>query len=164
MATANPNSRPEPFNAEIHGDVRVAIIQAEWNGHITGALAQGAIDTLKSHGITDDCIDLFHVPGAVELTYAASAVIETGAFDVVIVLGCVIRGGTPHFDYVCQSVTQGVTHLNAECDIPVIFGVLTVDTEQDALDRAGGSLGNKGSEAAETALKMHVFAQQIKDI
>jgi 6,7-dimethyl-8-ribityllumazine synthase len=142
----------------------VAIIQAEWNGHITGALAQGAIDTLKSHGITDDCIDLFHVPGAVELTYAASAVIETGAFDVVIVLGCVIRGGTPHFDYVCQSVTQGVTHLNAECDIPVIFGVLTVDTEQDALDRAGGSLGNKGSEAAETALKMHVFAQQIKDI
>lgn len=164
MSTANPHSAPTPFNAELDGDVRVAIVAAEWNGHITGALTQGCVETLKEHGVSDDLIDVFHVPGAVELTFAASQLIETGAFDVVIVFGCVIRGGTPHFDYVCQSVTQGITHLNAECDIPVIFGVLTVDNEQDALDRAGGSLGNKGSEAAEAALKMFAFARDVKDI
>ncbi len=164
MSTANPHSAPNPFNAELDGDVRVAIVAAEWNGHITGALTQGCVDTLKSHGVSDDLIDVYHVPGAVELTFAASQLIETGAYDVVVVFGCVIRGGTPHFDYVCQSVTQGITHLNAECDIPVIFGVLTVDTEQDALDRAGGVLGNKGSEAAEAALKMFAFARDVKDI
>ena len=75
-----------------------------------------------------------------------------------------IRGGTPHFDYVCQSVTQGITHLNAECDIPVIFGVLTVDTEQDALDRIGGKHGHKGEEAAEAALKMYQFTREVKDL
>ncbi len=77
------------------------------------------------------------------------------------VLGCVIRGGTPHFDYVCQSVTQGITHLNADCDIPVIFGVLTVDNEEQALDRAGGRLGNKGSEAAQTAMLMFDFKEKV---
>ena len=97
-------------------------------------------------------------------TFGASQLIESSAFDAVIVFGCVIRGGTPHFDYVCQSVTQGITSLNADCDTPVIFGVLTVDTEQDALDRAGGCLGNKGSEAAETAIKMHAFAEEIKNL
>ncbi len=85
-------------------------------------------------------------------------------YDAVIVFGCVIRGGTPHFDYVCQSVTQGITSLNADCDIPVIFGVLTVDNEQDAIDRAGGSLGNKGTEAAETAIKMIDFTRRIKEL
>ena len=101
------------------------------------------------------------MPGAVELTYAASKLIDSGLYDAIVVLGCVIRGGTPHFDYVCQSVTQGITHLNSECDIPTIFGVLTVDTEQDALDRAGGSLGNKGAEAAQTALLMYDFDQKV---
>ena len=104
------------------------------------------------------------MPGAVELTFGASQLIESSAFDAVIVFGCVIRGGTPHFDYVCQSVTQGITALNADCDTPVIFGVLTVDTAQDALDRAGGKLGNKGSEAAEAAIKMHAFAEQVKNL
>lgn len=155
---------PNPFNAPIDGDVRVAIVTAEWNGHITSALEAACIETLTARGVSDDMIDTFSVPGAVELTFAASQLIETGAFDVIIVFGCVVRGGTPHFDYVCQSVTQGITHLNADCDIPVIFGVLTVDTEQDALDRAGGSCGNKGAEAADTALKMFEFAQQVKDL
>lgn len=161
---SNQHNLPNPFNAEIDGDVRVAVIAAEWNSHITGPLADSCIKTLVAHGVDDDMIDLFHVPGAVELTYAASSVIETGAFDVVIVFGCVIRGGTPHFDYVCQSVTQGVTHLNAECDIPVIFGVLTVDTEQDAIERTGGVHGDKGAEAAEAALRMVQFAREVKDI
>ncbi len=113
---------------------------------------------------TDENVKVFEVPGAVELTFAASALIESSMFDAVIVLGCVIRGGTPHFDYVCQSVTQGITALNADCDIPVIFGVLTVDTEQDALDRAGGSLGNKGAEAAETAIRMIDFSNKVKNL
>lgn len=144
--------------------MRMAIVAAEWNGHITSRLAQGATDLLKSQGMTDNDIDLFHVPGAVELTYAASQLIEASLYDAVIVFGCVIRGGTPHFDYVCQSVTQGITALNADCDTPVIFGVLTVDNEQDAIDRAGGSLGNKGTEAAEAAIKMVDFTRRVKEL
>lgn len=119
---------------------------------------------VRKQGIPADDIDIFQVPGAVELTYAASQLIEASMYDAVIVFGCVIRGGTPHFDYVCQSVTQGITSLNADCDIPVIFGVLTVDNEQDAIDRAGGSLGNKGTEATETAIKMIDFTRRVKEL
>ncbi|WP_302574525.1 6,7-dimethyl-8-ribityllumazine synthase [uncultured Duncaniella sp.] len=142
-------------------DARIAVVSAEWNGHITGPLTQGAVSTLKENGLTDDEIGVFTVPGAVELTFAASKLIESSEYDAVIVIGCVIKGDTPHFDYVCSSVTQGITHLNAECDIPVIFGVLTVLDEQQALDRAGGRLGNKGSEAAETAIKMVAFNRSV---
>lgn len=164
MSTASANNLPRPFDTAVDGDVRVAIVAAEWNGHITGALTDGCVDTLKRHGVSDDLIDVFHVPGTVELTFGASQLIETEAYDVVIVFGCVIRGGTPHFDYVCQSVTQGITALNADCTVPVIFGVLTVDNEQDALDRIGGPMGHKGVEAAEAALKMWQFTRRIKDI
>ncbi len=153
------NYTPNPFNAPIEGDVRVAIVTTEWNAHIVEKLGDGCRNTLIERGVAADGIDTFTVPGAVELTFAASSLIEAGLYDVVIVFGCVIRGGTPHFDYVCQSVTQGVTHLNAECDIPVIFGVLTVDNEQDALDRL-----SKGPECADTALKMVQFAQHVKDL
>lgn len=145
-------------------DMRVAIVRALWNGHITQALADGAVSLFKSQNIKDENIDIFEVPGAIELTFAASQLIEASMYDAVIVLGCVVRGGTPHFDYVCQSVTQGITALNADCDIPVIFGVLTVDNEQDALDRAGGVLGNKGTEAAETAIRMVDFTNKVKSL
>ena len=141
--------------------VRIAIVTTEWNDNITRRLTESAVATLKKHGVGDEDCPVFTVPGAVELTFAASQLIEAELFDAIIVFGCVIRGGTPHFDYVCQSVTQGITHLNSECDIPTIFGVLTVDTEQDALDRAGGSLGNKGAEAAQTALLMYDFDQKV---
>ena len=162
--SSTSHNLPNPFNANIEGDVRVAIVQARWNGHITDELTKGCVETLKKHGLDDGLIDVFQVPGAVELTFAASQIIETGAYDVCIVFGCVIRGGTPHFDYVCQSVTQGITHLNADCDIPVIFGVLTVDDEQQAIDRIGGPAGHKGVEAAEAALEMYRFCQKVKDI
>lgn len=156
---------PNPFNAPLGSDdIRIAIVRAEWNSHITGRLCDSCVATLRERGVQSDAIDTFTVPGAVELTFGASSLIETGLYDVVIVFGCVIRGGTPHFDYVCHSVTQGITSLNADCDIPVIFGVLTVDTEQDALDRCGGPHGDKGAEAADTALKMHAFAQQVKEL
>lgn len=163
MATANKNSAPDGPLPKVDG-MTVGIVVAEWNGHITSALLDGALDTFRREGFDDDQIKVFHVPGAVELTFGASQLIESSAFDAVIVFGCVIRGGTPHFDYVCQSVTQGVTSLNADCDVPVIFGVLTVDTEQDALDRAGGCLGNKGAEAAEAAIKMYAFTQEVKNL
>lgn len=145
-------------------NMRFAIVTAEWNSHITHALRDGAVRILQDAGVADDDFDCFSVPGAVELTFAASQLIETSLYDAVIVFGCVIRGGTPHFDYVCQSVTQGVTMLNADCDIPVIFGVLTVNNVQEALDRAGGCLGNKGSEAAEAAIRMVDFARRTKDL
>lgn len=163
MSTSLSHSAPTGPLPRVDG-MTVAIVAAEWNGHITGALTQGALDVFRREGFDDSQIKVFHVPGAVELTFAASQLIETSAFDAIIVFGCVIRGGTPHFDYVCQSVAQGITSLNADCDTPVIFGVLTVDTEQDALDRAGGCLGNKGSEAAEAAIKMHAFVNEVKDI
>lgn len=162
--SSNIHNLPNPFNAEIDGDIRIAIVQAEWNSHITDRLTQGCVEALERHGVSDDMVDIFKVPGTVELTFGASALIETGAFDAVIVFGCVVRGDTPHFDYVCQSVTQGVTHLNAECDIPVIFGVLTVENEAQALERVGGIHGHKGAEAAETALKMYQFKQQVNDL
>lgn len=163
MSTSTPGAAPHGALPKVE-NMRVAIIAAEWNGHITGALTQGALDLFKSEGFADDQVDVYHVPGAVELTFGASQAIESSCYDAVIVFGCVIRGGTPHFDYVCQSVTQGITMLNADCDIPVIFGVLTVDNEQDALDRAGGKLGNKGTEAAEAAIKMFDFACKIKEL
>lgn len=145
-------------------DMRVAVVRTIWNAHITTALESGCLETLKAAGIEGNSVDTFEVPGAVELTYAAASLIETGFYNCVIVLGCVIRGGTPHFDYVCQSVTQGVTKLNAECDIPVIFGVLTVDNEQQALDRAGGCLGNKGAECAQAALIMYDFNEKLSNL
>ncbi len=163
MATSLSHSAPTGALPKVE-NMRVAIVAAEWNGHITGALTDGAVELFRSQGFADEDIDIYHVPGAVELTFAASQLIEASLYDAIIVFGCVIRGGTPHFDYVCQSVTQGITSLNTDCDIPVIFGVLTVDCEQDALDRAGGCLGNKGTEAAEAAIKMHDFVCKVKEI
>lgn len=154
---------PQSLLPEV-SDMRVAIVAAEWNGHITDALVEGAMKVFKAQKFEDDQVDLYHVPGAIELTFAASQLIEASLYDAIIVFGCVIRGGTPHFDYVCQSVTQGITSLNADCDIPVIFGVLTVDNEQDALNRTGGPMGDKGAEAAEAAIKMHDFACKVKNL
>lgn len=160
IAGATPSS-PLP-NVE---NMRVAIVTAEWNGHITSKLRQGALDLFKQQGFDlDKDVECFNVPGAVELTFAASQLIETELFDVVIVFGCVIRGDTPHFDYVCQSVTQGVTELNSDCTIPVIFGLLTVENEQQALDRVGGPMGHKGVEAAETAIRMVAFKRRVESL
>ncbi len=145
-------------------DVRVSVIAAEWNAEVTDRLLASAVDTLRRYGLTSEDIDVFRVPGTIELTFAASQVIEASIADAVIVIGCVERGDTPHFDYVCQSVTQGVTALNADCDVPVIFCVLTVDTHQQALDRCGGPAGDKGIEAAEAALKMVGFKRLVESM
>ena len=141
-------------SADVLGRQRYAIVVADWNSEITYALAQGAIDTLRKHGVQEDNIDVLHVPGTVELTYGAARIMKEERIDAVIVIGCVIQGETPHFDYVCQSVTQGVAALNAQGKVPVIFSVLTVLNQQQALDRCGGKLGNKGVEGAVTAIRM----------
>lgn len=163
MATALAGSVPRTGLPRVE-NMRVAIVKAEWNDQVTGRLTESAVKTLKGAGLAETDIDVFEVPGAVELTFGASQLIEASLYDAVIVFGCVIRGGTPHFDYVCQSVTQGITALNADCDTPVIFGVLTVDTLQDALDRAGGSVGDKGAEAAEAAVKMVAFKRSVQEL
>jgi 6,7-dimethyl-8-ribityllumazine synthase len=141
-------------SADVLSRQRYAIVVADWNSEITYALAQGAVDTLTKHGVSEDNIDVIHVPGTVELTYGAARIMKEERVDAVIVIGCVIQGETPHFDYVCQSVTQGVTLLNAQGKVPVIFSVLTVLNQQQALDRCGGKLGNKGVEGAYTAIRM----------
>ena len=140
-------------SADVLGRQRYAIVVADWN-RITYAMAQGAIDTFIKHGVEEDNIDVIHVPGAVELTFGAARIMKEERVNAVIVFGCVIQGDTPHFDYVCQSVTQGVATLNAQGKVPVIFSVLTTLNKQQALDRCGGKLGNKGIEGAYTAIRM----------
>ena len=156
----NPQSIPSGQLPQL-SDKRVAIVTTLWNRHITAALRDGATGLLDAQGVE---YELFDVPGAVELTFAASSLIDTGRYDAVIVFGCVIRGDTPHFDYVCMSVTQGITGINADYDTPVIFGVLTVDSEQQALDRVGGPAGHKGVEAADAAIRMMAFVEKVNEL
>lgn len=138
------------------------IVTADWNPEVTYALRDGARSLLLEAGIEDERIALHYVPGTVELVYAASRLLQSRKpTEAVIIIGCVIRGDTPHFDYVCQQVAQGTAALNARGLAPVIFGVLTVDNLQQALDRAGGTLGNKGSEAAAAAITMANFSHRI---
>ncbi len=141
-------------SADVLERQRYAIVVADWNNEITYAMAQGAIDTFVKNGVPEENIDILHVPGAVELTYGAARVMKEERVSAVIVIGCVIQGDTPHFDYVCQSVTQGVAMLNAQGKVPVVFSVLTTLNKQQALDRCGGKLGNKGIEGAYTAIRM----------
>ncbi len=134
---------------------KCAIFTAEWNPEVTEALRLGALDTLRKAGVADSAILMEHVPGTVELVNAAAMALHyMPDLKAIIVIGCVIRGDTPHFDYVCRIAAQGTALLNAEGKAPVIFGVLTVDNQQQALDRAGGVLGNKGAEAAVAAIRM----------
>ncbi|MGQ7871050.1 6,7-dimethyl-8-ribityllumazine synthase [Sunxiuqinia sp. sy24] len=133
---------------------KFGIVVAEWNYEITGALAQGAIDTLKKHDVEENDIQIKHVPGTFELTLGGQFLAEYTDVDAIILIGCVVQGDTRHFDFICDGVTQGTTDLNLKYNKPFIFGVLTTNNEQQALDRAGGKLGNKGDEAAVTAIKM----------
>lgn len=155
MATSLKNLSDYDLNSVPSGSgMKIGIAVAEWNYEITGALLQGAIDTLKKHGVWEKDISVKHVPGTFELTFAASAMMAHEELDAVIVLGCVIQGETRHFDFICDGVSNGITSLNNMAEIPVIFGVLTTNDQQQAIDRAGGKHGNKGDEAGVTAIKM----------
>jgi len=134
-------------------DVRIAVVAARFNHDITDALLEGALRVLHAHDIADDDLHVMRVPGAFELPLAAKRLAQSGRFDVVITLGVVVRGGTPHFDYVCTECARGVMQVSIEESLPVIFGVLTTDDMAQALDRVGGAHGHKGEEAALAALE-----------
>ncbi len=135
-------------------EMKFGIVVSEWNEEVTGALAEGAVSTLKKHGCPEENIIVMTVPGSFELPYGSRLIAEQNDLDAVIALGCVIQGETKHFDYICQGVTHGIAELNLEYDIPFIFGVLTTKNQKQALERAGGKHGNKGDEAAYTAIRM----------
>jgi len=163
MATALKNL--SSYDADLVPDahkMRFGIVVADWNRDITYAMRDAAVATLLRHGAVEDNILVKHVPGSFELTLGAQLLAETDDFDAIICIGCVIQGETRHFDFICQGVTHGITELNLEYRIPVIFGVLTTQNEEQARERAGGRHGNKGDEAAITAIKMVALKREIE--
>ena len=155
MSSANKNlSDHSSKNVVSISEKTIAIVVSEWNEEITESLYQGAFETLKSHGALSDKIIRVDVPGSFELTLGAQKQAQKPEVDAVICLGCVIQGETKHFDFICDAVAHGITNVSLKYDKPVVFGVLTPNTQQQALDRAGGKHGNKGDEAAITAVKM----------
>jgi len=161
MGTKNLSAY-DPEIVPVASEMRFGIVVSDWNKEITWSLLEGAVKTLKKHGATDKNIVIKHVPGSFELTLGAQLLAENEDLDAVICLGCVIQGETPHFTFICQGVTQGITQLNLEYNIPFIFGVLTTLNQQQAVDRAGGKLGNKGDEAAVTAIKMAALQHETE--
>lgn len=134
--------------------MRIGIVVSEWNREITGALRDGAIKTLLENGVIENDILISYVPGSFELTLGSQFLCEDKSIDAVIALGCVIQGETRHFDFICDAVAKGITDVSLKYNKPVIFGVLTTNTQLQAFERAGGKHGNKGDEAAITAIKM----------
>jgi len=156
MATQNL-SEYNAQNVPDASNMSFGIVVSEWNSEITGAMLDGAVSTLQKHGALPENITVKTVPGSFELIYGANQMVLNGGYDAIIILGSVIRGETPHFDYICQGVTEGIAHINATSEIPVIYGLLTTDNLQQAQDRSGGRLGNKGDECAIVAIKMVKF-------
>lgn len=140
---------------------RIGVIAAEWNPKVTDAMLIGAINTLKEHGVKEENILVRRVPGTFELSSASDMMLQLTPVDAVICIGCVIQGETRHFEFICQAVSQGLTNVALKHERPVIFSVLTTNTMQQALDRAGGRHGNKGVEGAATALKMIAYRNSI---
>jgi 6,7-dimethyl-8-ribityllumazine synthase len=162
MASALHNlSSYDPATVPSGKGYRIGIVVSEWNEEVTGALLEGAYNTLLRHDVEVDDIMVKTVPGSFELVYAAASMMDYTDVDAIIAIGCVIRGDTPHFDYICQGATQGLAELNGRAEVPVIYGLLTCNTMQQALDRCGGALGNKGDECAITALKMIRYKEEI---
>ena len=162
MATVNLSDY-KPLQINDAGSFRIGIVVSEWNDFVTYNLRDGALDTLKMEGVKEENIQIFKVPGAFELNYASMQLCKERNFDAVIAIGCVIRGETPHFDYVCSAVAQGIKDCNVLTDVPTIFCVLTDDTKEQSIARSGGNLGNKGIEAAVTALQMIDFKRNISE-
>lgn len=158
MATSLHNlSSYDPDKVPDASNMCFGICVAEWNPEITGALLEGCVSTLEKHGALPENIHVKTVPGSFELIYGAHQMTLNDGFDAIIILGSVIRGETPHFDYICQGVTQGIAQLNATSPIPIIYGLLTTSNFEQAKDRCGGKLGNKGDECAIDAIKMAKF-------
>jgi 6,7-dimethyl-8-ribityllumazine synthase len=142
---------------------RIGIVVAEWNYDITGKLLQGAVKTLLDNKVREENIVTHYVPGTFELTLGAQLIAENEYVDAIIAIGCVIQGETPHFTFICNGVAQGITELNIKYNVPVIFGVLTTNSLKQAQERAGGKYGNKGDEAAVTAIKMIALQKSLEN-
>lgn len=150
------------FEGKLVGtDLKVAIVVSRFNDFITNRLLDGAKDTLVRHGVEDSNIDVAYVPGAFEIPLVSKKLAQKGEYGAVITLGCVIRGATSHYDYVCNEVAKGVSKANDVSDIPVIFGVLTTESIEQAVERAGTKAGNKGAEAAVSAIEMANLLKQF---
>lgn len=162
MATVNLSDY-KPLQINDAGSFRIGIVVSEWNDFVTANLRDGAVEVLKKEGVKAENINIFKVPGAFELNYASMQLCKERKFDAVIAIGCVIRGETPHFDYVCSAVAQGIKDCNILTDVPTIFCLLTDDTKEQSIARSGGSLGNKGIEAAVTALQMIDFKKNLSE-
>lgn len=151
------------FEGKLIGkDLKVAIVVSRFNDFITGRLLEGAKDTLIRHDVNEDNIDVAFVPGAFEIPLVAKKLASSGNYDAVITLGCVIRGATSRYDYVCNEVAKGVSKVNDQTNVPVIFGILTIESIEQAVERAGTKAGNKGAEAAVSAIEMANLLKSIK--
>ncbi len=162
MATVNLSDY-KPLEINNAGSFRIGIVVSEWNNFVTFNLRDGAVEVLKKEGVKEENIKIFQVPGAFELNFAAMQLCKEGIFDAVIAIGCVIRGETAHFDYVCSAVAQGIKDCNILTEVPAIFCLLTDDTKEQSTARSGGSLGNKGIEAGVTALQMIQFKKSLSE-
>lgn len=143
------------------GSIRVGIVVARFNEFITSKLLGGALDSLKRHGVKDDNISVAWVPGAFEIPLIAGKLAESGKYDAVIALGAVIRGSTSHYDLVCNETAKGIAQVEMKTGIPVLFGVITTENIEQAIERAGSKAGNKGSECAESAIEMVNLIREI---
>jgi 6,7-dimethyl-8-ribityllumazine synthase len=141
--------------------LRFAIVVSRFNSLVTQRLLDGALDALRRHGADDDAITVVYVPGSFEIPLVAKRLAQSGAFDAVICLGCIIRGDTPHFEYVASEAAKGIAQVALETGVPTIFGVVTADTLEQALERAGAKAGNRGFEAAMTAMEMANLMRQL---
>ncbi len=163
MATCYHNlSDYNPETVPSAAGMRFGIVVSEWNPSITNALCEGAVKTLVDNGAAEADITVMSVPGSFELIYGAARMVHAAQVDAVIAIGCVVKGDTPHFDYICQGATQGLAQLNTLGTVPVIYGLLTCNEMEQAEARAGGNLGNKGDECAITAIKMADYARRLK--
>jgi 6,7-dimethyl-8-ribityllumazine synthase len=150
-----PNDQPKIIEGELLArDLRFALIATRFNDFVVDALVRGALDALRRHGVTDKQIDIVRVPGAFDMPVVARKLALSRRYEALIALGAVIRGETPHFDYVAGECAGGIARIALETGVPIAFGVLTTDTAQQAIDRAGGKAGNKGADAALVALEM----------
>ncbi|EAQ98590.1 6,7-dimethyl-8-ribityllumazine synthase [Congregibacter litoralis] len=144
-----------------HTSGRYALLVGRWNSFVVEHLLEGAVDTLKRHGVASEQITVIRVPGAFEIPLACQRLAKTGSYDAIVALGAVIRGGTPHFEHVAGECTKGIAQVSLNHDIPIAFGVLTVDSIEQAIERSGTKAGNKGVEAALSALEMVSLLSQF---
>jgi 6,7-dimethyl-8-ribityllumazine synthase len=142
--------------------LRFGIVVSRWNSFITERMLEGALDALKRHGASEEQIDIARVPGTWEIPVAAQKMVTSGRYDAVIGIGCLIRGSTPHFDYLAGEVTKGLAHISLAAGLPVTYGVITVENIEQAIERAGTKAGNKGAEAAVAAIEMANLMKQFE--